>query len=183
MGPRVLRDLPTGVPAGWTVLMICWLLGLATLPAHAVTIYSYIDEQGNPRYTDSPDTIPERYRARVQMHEQANPRVTPPSKFESVKRAVVEKSQGVGVIQFSGLSPGQSQILTYAGGAAIALLIIMYLTKSPMMRLLALGLLIVLGIGTPLFMYVSGDGPADIMKRKALAASEAQQDRLKPAGQ
>lgn len=58
MGPRVLRDLPTGVPAGWTVLMICWLLGLATLPAHAVTIYSYIDEQGNPRYTDSPDTIP-----------------------------------------------------------------------------------------------------------------------------
>lgn len=197
MGARVLRDLLTGVTAGWTVVMICLLLSFWTPPAQAVTIYSYIDEQGNPHYTDSPDTIPGKYRAKIQTHEQADPKVIPPSKFESVKRAVVEKAQGVGLslpamkkgtapdvgaIQFSGVSPGQSRILTYAGGAAIVLLIIMYLTKSPMMRLLGLGLLIVLGIGTPLLMYVSSDGPADIMKQKALAASEAQQDRLKPAG-
>ena len=48
------------------------------------------------------------------------------------------------------LSLSESPILNYAGIAAVILLVIMYLSKnSPMIRLLALGLLLVLGIGTP----------------------------------
>jgi hypothetical protein len=166
-------------------------------PIYAGTIYSYLDDQGNLHATDSPDAIPEKYRAKVQTHEQADPTATPPSKFDMMKHTVAEKMQGLGVtlpaiqlsrmqvgsIEFSGNNPTQSRILTYAGAAALVLLIMMYLSKSAMVRLLAIGLLVVLVIGTPLLLYVSEDGPADILKQKALAAGQAQQDRLKPAGQ
>ena len=192
MRPRVRRDLTTGILIGFLLLSL-WMS-----PTHAGTIYSYLDDQGNLHATDSPDTIPEKYRAKVQTYEQADPTVTPPSKFEAAKQAVVEtvkrlgvslptmkkgSAPNVGAIQFSGISPSQSQILTYAAGAAFGLLIMMYLSKGPMVRMLGLCLLVVLGIGTPVLMYVSEDGPADILKQKAVAAGQAQQDRLKPAGQ
>ena len=178
--------------------MVFLLLNLCLSSAQAGTVYSYIDDQGNLYATESPDTIPEKYRAKVQIHEQADPTVPPSSKLETAKQLMVEKAKELGVtlptmkkgsastigsIQFSGMSPSQSQILNYAGGGAVVLLVVMYLTKSPMLRLLGLGLLIVLGIGTPVLMYVSEDGPADILKQKSIAAGHAQQDRLKSAGQ
>jgi len=52
-----------------------------------------------------------------------------------------------------------------------------------MIRLLALGLLIVLGIGTPVLMYTSDGGPMDVLKKKAAASGHAQQDRLQPSPQ
>ena len=191
MRPRGHRDLTPGI-------LLCFLLlSLWVSPTDAETIYSYLDDQGNLHATDSPGTIPEKYRAKVQTHEQADPTVTPPSKFDTMKRTVSETVQGLGVtlpamqlprmqvgsIEFSGNNPTQSRILTYAGAAALVLLIMMYLSKSAMVRLLAIGLLMVLAIGTPLLLYVSKDGPADILKQKAVAAGQAQQDRLKPAGQ
>ena len=40
------------------------LLGVLTVPgAFAVTIYSYIDDQGNMVATDALDTIPDKYRS------------------------------------------------------------------------------------------------------------------------
>lgn len=192
-----VNHLMVGVLMGWMVVMTGWVPGFESPSVHAVTIYSYIDDQGNPRFTDSPDTIPEKYRARVQTHEQPAPTVDSPSKFESLKRTVTEKAQELGItlpamslprlrvgsIEFSGQNPTQSRILTYAGAVGVVLLIMMYLSKSPMVRLLAICLLVVLVVGTPLLVYVSDDGPADILKKKAVAASEAQQDRLKSAGQ
>ena len=44
--------------------------------------------------------------------------------------------------------------------------------------LLGFCLLVVLGIGTPVLIYVSNDGPMDRMKKKAVASGQAQQDRL-----
>lgn len=192
-----LNNLLIGVLMGLMSVMTGWLPGFEPISAQAVTIYSYIDDQGNPRFTDAPDTIPEKYRAKVQTHEQAAPTVASPSKFESMKRAVVEAIQRFGItlpvmqlprmqlgsMEFSGNNPLQSRILTYAGAAAFVLLIMMYLSRSPMVRLLAICLLVVLMVGTPVLVYVSDDGPADILKKKAVAAGQAQQDRLKPAGQ
>jgi hypothetical protein len=54
----------------------------------------------------------------------------------------------------------------------------MYLSKSQLMRMLGFCLLIALGIGTPVLMYVSDGGPMDTMKTRATAAGQAQQDRL-----
>jgi hypothetical protein len=78
----------------------------------------------------------------------------------------------------SGLSPSQSQILTYAGLAAIVLLVAMNLSKGPFIRLLALWGLIMLGLATPILMYVSNDGPMDVMKNKASQIEKQQQGRV-----
>lgn len=75
----------------------------------------------------------------------------------------------------------QEKIINYAGAAAMFLLAVMYFSKdSPMIRLLALGLLIILGLGTPVLIYSSKGGALDIMREKATSTSQAQQDRLRP---
>jgi len=69
--------------------------------------------------------------------------------------------------------------LNTAGIASAVLLGVVYFSKnSPMIRLLALGLLFVLAIGMPALIYTSDGGPMDIMKQKISAAGHAQQDRL-----
>lgn len=177
--------------------------------AHATTIYSYIDEHGNPRFSDSMDNIPEKYRAKVKTHEQATPQERPPSALDSVKaivlppittvkQKVTELLQGFGIarssastkiqsvpstVPSSDMNSSQSQIVNYAGAAAVVLLLMMYFSKSQLMRLLALCLLVTLGVATPILLYVSDNGPMASMKGRAMAVGQAQQDRLKPVGQ
>lgn len=186
------------------------LLGIDPYPfqAHATTVYSYIDEQGNPRFSDSMENIPEKYRAKVKTHEQAAPQERPPSAFDSVKaivlppiatvkQKVTELFQGLGITRpsastktasvpstasLSDMNTSQSQIVNYAGAAAIVLLLLMYLSKSQLVRLLALCLLVTLGVATPILLYVSDDGPMTSMKGRATAVGQAQQDRLKQVG-
>lgn len=173
--------------AGWLRLM--FLSGCLCLPGSvsdvsAATIYSYIDDQGNPVYTDAPETIPDKYRARVKTHERQDPAPNAPSVMQSMQRTLHEQAKSVGFtgpsfeLDLEGLSPTQSRILTYAGGIAIALMLMMYLSKSQLVRMLGFCLLVVLGIGTPVLMYVSDGGALDAMKQKATAAGQAQQDRL-----
>jgi len=167
------------------VLAVCqW----GVVAARAATVYSYIDDQGNPVFTDSPETIPEKYRAKVKTHERPDSVKKSPSVVDRVRDTVKEQVKGFGFqvpsvhIDMKNFSSAQSPILTYAGIAAIVLLLIMYFSKEiPMLRLLALGLLIVLGIGTPVLMYTSEGGPMDNMKKKAAASGQAQQDRLQQA--
>lgn len=171
----------------WTFLMcLCVVLeqGLS-VEAWASTMYSYIDDQGNLVYTDALETIPQKYRAKVKTHERPDAVTKPPSTLQSVQETIKTQAKHLGWemplghLDVAGLSPGQSKIMTEAGMAAIVLLLIMFLSKnSPMVRLLALGLLIVLGIGTPVLMYTSDGGAMDQMKEKAVAAGHAQQNRL-----
>jgi len=186
------------------------LLGIDPYPllAHAATIYSYIDEQGNPRFSDSMDNIPEKYRTKVKTHEQAAPQERPPSALDSAKaivlppiaaakQKVMELLQGFGIARpsastktasvpsvapSSDMNSSQSQIMNYAGAAAVVLLLLMYFSKSQLMRLLALCLLVTLGVATPVLLYVSDDGPKTGMQGRATAAGQAQQDRLKQVG-
>ena len=195
---------------GWIMLAGLLLLGIDPHPfqAHATTIYSYIDEQGNPRFSDSMENIPEKYRAKVKTHEQATPRERPPSAFDSVKaivlppiatvkQKVTELLQRLGIARpsastktasvpstapSSDMNASQSQIVNYAGAAAVVLLVLMYLSKSQLVRLLALCLLVTLGVATPILLYVSDDGPMTSMKGRATAVGQAQQDRLKQVG-
>jgi hypothetical protein len=161
--------------------LVCALL-LPPSAAQGVTIYSYIDDRGNPVYTDSPETIPEKYRARVKTHEQPGPK--PPGVMESVQQTVKDQVKHFGFtmpalnVHMDGLNDAQSRILTYAGGAAVVLLLMMYLSKSQFVRMLGFCLLIAIGIGAPVLMYVSDGGPMDVMKQNATAAGQAQQDRL-----
>lgn len=151
----------------------------------ADTVYTYIDEHGNPVFTDRPETIPEKYRAKVKTHERPETDKKPSSGVASLKERVTEQLKGFGTripaFRFNLSSAGSSQadILNYAGLTAVVLLLIMYFSKkSPMIRLLALGLLIVLGIGTPVLLYTSDGGALDVMKQKAITSGQAQQDRI-----
>ena len=176
---------------GNRAFILFWVFACATISgtgciteAQAVTIYSYIDGQGNPVYTDAPETIPEKYRAKVKTHERPDPVTTPPSAMESVKQTVRAQAKNLGVkapsfpLNMEGLTPAQSQILTYAGAAAVLLLLMIYLSKSQMMRMLGFSLLVVVGIGAPVLMYVSEGGPMETMKNKAASRGQAQQERL-----
>ena len=161
----------------------CLVMPLASGDALATPIYSYIDEQGTPVMTDNFNTIPDRYRARVKTTEQI---ATVPQRI-STAGIIHERVSSVGrqlrdmvsgaVPNISGLAPAQSQILTYAGFAAIILLVAMNVSKGPFVRLLALGLLILLGLATPVLMYVSSDGPMEVMKNKAAQIEKTHQDR------
>lgn len=161
------------------------LMPLTSIEALATTMYSYIDEQGTPVITDNFNTIPERYRAKVKTTEQIS---TDPQRTSGVG-AINERLSNLGgqardmvsriVPNISGLSPAQSEILTYAGLAAIVLLVAMSLSKGQMVRLLALWCLIMLGLATPILMYVSKDGPMDAMKNKAAQVEKQHQDRVR----
>ena len=162
----------------------CLVLPLASIEASATTIYSYIDEQGTPVMTDNFNTIPERYRAKVKTTEQI---ATVPQSSSTVG-AINERGSNLGrqlrgmvsgfVPNISGLSPSQSEILTYADLATIVLLVTMNVMKGPFIRLLALWCLIMLGLATPVLMYVSDDGPMDVMKNKASQVEKKHQDRV-----
>ena len=162
----------------------CLVMPLASIEASATTIYSYIDEQGTPVMTDNFNTIPEKYRAKVKTTEQAATASQRTSTAGTIHDGVSNFGRQLrGMVSgaapnISGLSPSQSEILTYAGLAAIVLLVAMNVIKGPFIRLLALGCLIMLGLGTPILMYVSNDGPMDVMKNKASQVEKKHQDRV-----
>ena len=172
-------------------ILAVWLLAvwgglvmpLSSIEASATTIYSYIDEQGTPVMTDNFNTIPEKYRAKVKTTEQAATASQRTSTAGTIHDGVSNFGRQLrGMVSgaapnISGLSPSQSEILTYAGLAAIVLLVAMNVIKGPFIRLLALGCLIMLGLGTPILMYVSNDGPMDVMKNKASQVEKKHQDR------
>ena len=163
-------------------------MGLGTA-SWATIIYSYVDDQGNLAYTDTPETIPEKYRARVKTHEQRDTTNTqpPPSAMQSMKQSVqqtvTERVQSMGFSlpspTMEGLTPSQSKILSYAGTIAGFLLLVMYLSSSQLVRMLGFCLLVVLGIGAPILMYVDNTGPIGTIKTQASASGQAQQDRAR----
>lgn len=169
------------------ILLLCLYLVLgqgACAETWATTIYSYIDDHGNLVYTDASATIPEKYRSKVQTHEQPDSVSKTPSMMQSMQQKLREqvKNYGWSMPSFhfamEGLTPAQSKIVNYAGAAAVVLLLMMYLSTSQFLRMLGLCLLIVIGIGAPLLIYVSDSGPMDTMKKKAVSSGQAQQDRL-----
>lgn len=176
-------------------ILAIWLLAMgsglfmpltSSMEAWATTMYSYIDDQGTPVITDNFNAIPERYRAKVKTTEQtpSAPQGTSIAIAGTIHERVTKWGRQVtdmgssAVPNISGLSPSQSKILTYAGIAAIVLFVAMYMSKGPGVRLLALWFLIMLGLGTPVLMYVSKDGPMDVIKNQAVQADKQHQKRL-----
>lgn len=158
--------------------------------ASAGAIYSYTDDKGNAVYTDKLETIPEKYRAKVKVQQLSSPEPKVSSTFQSIQQTIKDRVKAIGSREGSGLSGvnvrslDQETILNYAGAAAVFLLLVMYMSKnSPMIRLLALGLLFVLGVGTPVLIYTNKGGALDVMKDKATASGQAQQNRLQQVPQ
>jgi hypothetical protein len=183
-GPKQGNNHRRRILAIWLLAVtVSLVMPLASIEALATTMYSYIDEQGTAVITDNFNAIPERYRARVKTTEQIS---TAPQRT-STAGTIHERLSNLGkqlrdmvsraVPNISGLSHAQSEILTYAGLAAMVLLVAMNVSKGQGVRLLALWCLIMLGLATPILMYVSDDGPMDVMKNKAAQIEKQRQDR------
>lgn len=155
--------------------------------ARADTIYSYIDEQGTPVMTDNYNSIPERYRAKVKTTERSVSQPFQTASFGTMHKRVTNWAKNMtGTVggfapEISGLSPYQSKIATTAGLVGVVCLIAMYMSRSQVLKFLALWVLILLGICTPVLLYTSQDGVGDVMKAKATDAAKKQQDRLQQA--
>lgn len=152
--------------------------------ARADTIYSYIDEQGNPVMTDNYNSIAERYRAKVKTTERTISQPSPTTSFGTMHQTVTRWAKNMtGTVggfapEISGLSPYQSRIATTAGLVGLICVIAMYMSRSQVVKFLALWVLILLGITIPVLLYTSQDGAGDMMKAKATDAAKKQQDRL-----
>ncbi len=185
LGPKQGNKHRRRILAIWLLAVtVSLIMPLASIEALATTMYSYIDEQGTPVITDNFNTIPERYRARVNTTEQISTAPQRTSTAGTIHERLSNLRSQLGdmvsraVPNISGLSHAQSEILTYAGLAAIVLLVAMNVSKGQVVRLLALWCLIMLGLTTPILMYVSKDGPMDVMKNKAAQIEKQRQDRI-----
>ena len=134
----------------------------------AKTLYHYQDDGGVNVITDQYEHIPLQYRSHVSVRviqQEGESEVSLGSMSKWTKATL--GSLGKASIGVPGLSPHQSQILTYAGLIALVCILAMYLSRSQWIRFLALWCLILLAIATPVLLYVFEDCPADIMRSKA----------------
>jgi hypothetical protein len=183
-GPKQGNNHRRRILAIWLLAVtVSFVMPLASVEVLATTMYSYIDEQGTAVITDNFNTIPEQYRARVKTTEQISTAHQGTSTAGTIRdrlsnlRSQLEDMVSRAVPNISGLSHAQSEILTYAGLAAMVLLVAMNVSKGQVVRLLALWCLIMLGLATPILMYLSKDGPMDVMKNKAAQIEKQRQDR------
>lgn len=160
---------------------------LVPYEAGADTIYSYIDEQGTPVWTDNYKSIPEGYRGKVKTTERSVSKPSQTPSFGTLHHTVTSWVKNItGTIggfapEISGLSPYQSKFATIAGLAGVICVIAMYMSRSQVVKSLSLWILILLGITVPVWLYTSQDGMGDVMKAKATDAASKQQDRLQKA--
>jgi len=169
------------------ILLSVWLLLGFFQEVYATTIYSYVDEQGTAVMTDNYNSIPERYRSKVKINESSPSSRSTGSPMANLHSSVTHLSNDLlkgmtGLMpDIPGMTSYQSQILIYAGLMALVCVMAMYLSRGQVTKFLALWCLVLLGLATPVLLYVSKDGPVDVLRGKAGEIQEKQQDRLKNA--
>jgi len=167
-------------------ILLLWINSLL-LPevVFATTVYSYIDEQGTPVLTDNFESIPERYRAKVKVTEQAPKGASDHSAAVKLQQKIGDlfKSSGGGIGTFapnvSGLTHYQSQVLIFGGIGAVICLFVRFFWRNQVVRFLSLWGLIMTGLIVPALFFTSQDGPLDRLTGQAENIQGKQQDRLK----
>ncbi len=169
-----------------TFLVVLALLAICLLPAGAEKVmYTYTDDRGQPVITDDYSSIPSDRRAKVTVRGEAEKSGSPsPFSLQRIDESIKSHARGfvefIGgkAIEIPGMSLHQSKILNYAGIIVIVCLLGMNLSRGQGIRFLSLWCLIMTCIGTPLLLYTSQDGPADIMKKKAAQIEEKHSQRM-----
>ncbi len=159
----------------------------AFIEAAATTIYSYIDEQGTPVMTDNINTIPERFRAKVRVTEEA------PKGASDHSVAVKIRQQITGLVHNTGIDLGefipsiygfthyQSKVLSIGGIVAAICLLARLVGRGQTIRFLSLWCLIMLGLTVPALFFTSQDAPLDRLTGAAGKIQEKQQEHLQRA--
>ena len=169
-------------------VLILWISSLL-LPeiASATTMYSYIDERGTPVLTDNFESIPERYRAKVQVTEQTPKSTSQHSAAITLQQKMTDLVQGTdGMLgsfapSISGLTQYQSRVLSFGGLVAVICLLARLFVKGQAIRFLSLWALIMLGLTVPALFFTSQDAPLDRLSGQAGKIQEKQQEHLQRA--
>lgn len=153
----------------------------------ATAIYSYIDDRGTPVLTDNFESIPERYRAKVQVTEQAPKGASDHSAVVRLQQKIADWAHnpgaGLGIVtpNISGLTHYQSQVLSLGGIVAVICLLGRFFVRSQVVRFLSLWCLVMLGLMVPALLFTSQDAPLDLFRDQAVTIQEKQQEHLKRA--
>jgi len=182
---RIFVKARTGVIFG---ILLLWINSLL-LPgiASATTIYSYIDDRGTPVLTDNFESIPERYRAKVRVTEQAPKGTSDHSAAIRLQQKITDlaNSTGGGLGKFapsiSGLTQYQSQVFSYGGIVAVLCLLARFFGRNEVVRFLSLWCLIMLGLIVPALVFTSQDAPLDRLTGQAVNIQGKQQEHLQRA--
>jgi hypothetical protein len=169
-------------------ILLLWISSLL-LPeiASATTIYSYIDDRGTPVLTDNFESIPERYRAKVQVTEPAPQGASDHSAAVRLQQKIAgwahNTGAGLGIFtpNISGLTHYQSQVLSFGAIAAVICLLGRFIVRSQVVRFLSLWCLIMLGLTVPVLLFTSQDAPLDLLSGQAGKIQEKQQEHLQRA--
>ena len=134
--------------------------------------------------TDNYETIPERYRAKVQATEHAPQVATNHSTAARLQQSVSDWAQ-IARVQFdtftpsiSGLTPYQSHALSVGGLIGVMCLLARLFVRSQVVRFLSLWCLVMLGLTVPALLFTSQDSALDLFTGRKAKVQEKQQDRL-----
>lgn len=185
---RPYRFLFNGDTAAIFGILFLWISSVL-LPgiASATTIYSYVDERGTPVLTDNFESIPERYRAKVKVTEQASQGASDHSMAVKLQQKITSLAHstdagfGKFVPNISGLTYYQSQVLSFGSIAAVICLIARFFLRSQVVRFVSLWCLIMLGLMVPALVFTSQDAALDRVTGQAGQIQEKQQNHLKGA--
>jgi len=169
--------------------MLLLLISSVLVPeiASASTSYSYIDDQGTPVLTDNFDSIPERYRAKVQTTEQAPKGASNHSTTVRLQEKIAGWAPNAGgglgkyAPNISGLTHYQSQVLSVGGIALVICLLARYFARNQAIRFLSQWCLIMLVLIVPALVLTSQDAPLDLLTGQAGKIQEKQQEHLQRA--
>jgi len=137
--------------------------------------------------TDNFESIPERYRAKVQVTEQAPKSASDHSAAGKLRQKIAGWTHNIGAglgiptANISGLTHYQSQVLSYGGIVAVICLLARLLGRSQVIRFLSLWCLIMLGLTVPVLLFTSQDAPLDLFRDQAGKIQEKQQEHLQRA--
>jgi hypothetical protein len=169
-------------------ILVLWISSLLLVDmASAATIYSYIDERGNPVLTDNFESIPEPYRAKVRVTEQTQkspPEYSAAVQLQQKMSDLARNADGMFgsfAPSISGLTHYQSRVLSFGGLVAVICLLARLFGRGQAIRFFSLWGLIMLGLTVPALFFTSQDGPLDRLSGQAGKIQEKQQEHLQHA--
>lgn len=155
----------------WAILLGSPLMTGAGSFASAGPLYVYTDAQGQPVLTDNLEQVPAAYRGRVRTmtgpdvsaaqapEPVAATSVAPPPASKGVIGDLLEAvARKLGTRVIKGLTPHQTAVAIVAGSAAVVLLLLIFLSANPAIRILC-KFLLVLVAGAALYHVVAFEAP------------------------
>ena len=143
----------------WLLVLGLCIVGYAGTTAEAGPLYVYTDAQGQAVLTDNLDQVPAAYRGRVRtMTGTDSPAASVPAPASAITDSKNPSSSGlignilsavtakVGSRTIKGLTSYQTAVVILAGFCSLSLLLLIFLSANPAIRILCKFLLVLVGL-------------------------------------